>query len=109
MANPMSKPKILYPWLQKPNEQLSAPPPPPPPAQNVEPVPRLALTIHEVAMALSISVGTLNKLVQSGKGPPSFIVPGGRLRRFPTDAVRRWVNAQVGETEPSIEPPRTDC
>ena len=104
MAIPTYKPKILFPWLQKPNEQLSAPPP----AQNVEPVPRLALTIHEVAMALSISVGTLNKLTQSGKGPPSFIVPGGRLRRFPTDAVRRWVNAQVEETEPLSAPARTD-
>ena len=106
MAISTSKPKILFPWLQQPNEQLSATPPP---AQNVEPVPRLALTVHEVAMALGISVGTLNKLVQSGKGPPSFIVPGGRLRRFPTDAVRRWLNAQVGETEPSIESSRTDC
>ena len=105
MANPTYKPKILFPWLQKPNEQLSAPPPP---AQDVEPVPRLALTIHEVAMALSISVGTLNKLIQSGKGPPSFIVPGGRLRRFPTDAVRRWINAQVEGTEPLGEPARTD-
>jgi hypothetical protein len=37
MAIPTYKPKILYPWLQKPNEQPSAPPPP---AQNVEPVPR---------------------------------------------------------------------
>lgn len=105
MAIPTYKPKILYPWLQKPNEKPSAPPPP---AQNVEPVPRLALTIHEVAMALSISVGTLNKLIQSGKGPPSFIVPGGRLRRFPTDAVRRWVNAQVRESEPPNKPPVTD-
>lgn len=59
-------------------------------------------------MALGISVGTLNRLVQSGKGPPSFIVPGGRLRRFPTDAVRRWVNAQVEETEPLTAPARTD-
>lgn len=106
MAIPTYKPKILYPWLQKPNEQPAAPPPP---AQNIEPVPRLALTIHEVAMALSISVGTLNKLIQSGKGPPSFIVPGGRLRRFPTDAVRRWVNAQVGETKAMNNPPTTDC
>jgi hypothetical protein len=64
MAIPTYKPKIRYPWLQKPNEQPAAPPPP---AQNVEPVPRLALTIHEVAMALNISVGTLNKLINPGR------------------------------------------
>jgi excisionase family DNA binding protein len=106
MATPTYKPTRIYPWQQKPKDQS---PGPPSPAQIVEPVPRLALTMQEVAIALSISVGTLNKLVQSGEGPPSFIVPGGRLRRFPTDAVRRWVNAQVGETGPPNEPPRTDC
>ena len=69
-------------------------------------VPKLAMTARELAAATSLSVSTIAGLVRAGKGPPSFVVPGGRLRRFPVDGARQWVADLAEQSEPSQEPNR---
>jgi putative RNA 2'-phosphotransferase len=86
MAIPTYKPKILYPWLQKPNEQPSAPPPP---AQNVEPVPRFLDSTRRSGLTkgnrhhvhLSPDIQTATRVGQRRGRPVVLLIEAGRRFR----------------------------
>ncbi|MCY2991316.1 MAG: hypothetical protein NTY19_26095 [Planctomycetota bacterium] len=77
----------MFPW------QKSATPPAAPPVATITaaPVERLAMTVGELAKAIGVSVGTVLAMSRRGDGPPSAVLPQGRLRRYPVDGVRRWL------------------
>jgi hypothetical protein len=66
-------------------------------ADDFEPstIPRLAYTADELAVAVGISLGSLNGWIRAGDHPPFFVAPGGRTRIFPLDTAREWLRAKV--------------
>lgn len=56
---------------------------------DIDPVPRLALTIDEAAQSIGISQRSLNNLISAGAGFPVMRV--GRRVLIPTDELRRWL------------------
>lgn len=62
------------------------------PVQPVEPVPRIALTPAETALAIGRSERTVASLIKDGT-IPSFRV--GNCRLVPVDALRAWANGKV--------------
>ena len=65
------------------------------PVHPVAKVPRLALSMREVAESLGISQRTLAGWVADGTAPPSF--HRGRLRLFPVAALEAWLLNQARE------------
>lgn len=63
----------------------------------VAPVPRVALSPLETAQALGVSEGTLATWEREGTGPPSFVMPGGRLRFYPVTLLHEWAAARARE------------
>ena len=59
------------------------------PVHPVATVPRLALSMREVAESLGVSERTVAQWVSAGVAPPSF--RQGRLRLFPVAAVEAWL------------------
>lgn len=72
------------------------------PTKSIAPVPRLALSIDELAAALGVSPRTIATWVKDGSAPPSFIQ--GRLRLFPTDGVSNWLAQQVQDADSNGTP-----
>ncbi len=55
------------------------------------------LTKKQVAERLSVTTRTVDKLVASQDGPPSLKI--GSCRRFPADALDRWIAEKVAASE----------
>ena len=58
------------------------------------PLPRLALTKPEAAASLGISVDSFERYVQ----PHVRIVRRGRMRLYPVEELRRWLDANAALT-----------
>jgi hypothetical protein len=81
------------------------PSPPQWPQTLVAPVPRVTLMPREAAQALGVSEGTLAGWFRARIGPPSFVVPGGRLRLYPVDGLREWAAAHARDDEQQQDAP----
>ena len=79
-------------------------PEPPRPALSPAPVPRLALSIREVASALGVSVATVQSWQRAGIAPPSFVLPATKRRLFPLLAVERWLLDRAAEAGVDQDP-----
>jgi excisionase family DNA binding protein len=83
---------IAYPWQQAdPSKPSAAVPDPPRPKVQAEPIPRLAISIPELAAALSVSTGTVQGWLRNGTAPPHIRTPEGRRILFPVKAVELWL------------------
>ena len=71
----------------------------------LEPIPRLALTVEEAALALSLSPRTVQQLVADGKLPA---VKVGRRVLLPVAGLERWLteNSAGGSGVPPEEKDR---
>lgn len=67
------------------------------PIAPVAEVPRLALSIRELATSLGVSARSVAGWVADGTGPPSFVQ--GRLRLFPLDTAREWLEQRARASE----------
>ena len=65
------------------------------PVAPVAEVPRLALSVRELATSLGVSERSLASWTKDGRGPPSCKV--GNLRLYPVDGCRQWLLDQARE------------
>lgn len=74
------------------------------PSAPTSPIPRLALSVRELAESLGVSERTVAGWTASGEGPPSLTM--GRLRLYPVAAVQTWLlaRADAESAEQSTEP-----
>jgi predicted DNA-binding transcriptional regulator AlpA len=59
------------------------------PDAPVSAIPRLAVSVRELAESVGVSERTMAGRVADGDAPPSFLF--GRLRLFPVAAVQTWL------------------
>lgn len=64
--------------------------------ENGGQLPRL-MTTRMLSTALGLPIWRLNELALGSKGPPFIRI--GRTRRYPEDAVRRWIEEQAHNHE----------
>jgi excisionase family DNA binding protein len=62
------------------------------------------LTKRQVAELLQVSVSTVERMMRRGTAPPSFVLPGGRARRWLKRDVLRWIESQRGDPGASSSP-----
>ena len=98
-ASKASEASRYFPWLdtsaKQPVDRVDLPRP----KVVAEPIPRLALGIDELAVALGVSPGTVRSWRKNKTGPPNFRTPDGRRILFPISAVEEWLRGQATGTE----------
>lgn len=67
------------------------------PSNHAEPL----MTAEQVAERLSVSEGTVNQWVKSGRIP---VVKVGKLNRFRREDIETWIDERARESSPAPQP-----
>lgn len=97
-------PEALYPWLAPGDSPASPAAEPAPALPPVSAVPRLALTVAELAEAVGVSSSTIVGWLRRGEAPPHLRLPGNRLIRFPVASVERWLLDRAADADVDQDP-----